>query len=65
MRRYCRFKKKVCMHYSSLVEASMVMLKIRREHRNPCDKVPLRAYKCNCGSWHLTKHEINMNGRIL
>ena len=51
---YCVFKGKNCLHFETKEKAELAL-----KYINPCDYenpayIPIRAYHCKCGFWHLT-----------
>ncbi len=60
--------------YTSQREAQRVLNTVRtkvwskgieRKRRGKDDKLPKRAYKCECGMWHLTSHHEHPNDEVI
>lgn len=62
IKKYCKHKGKICSHFENEIEGQLAVLEGKRKHKNKCDRVPLRVYKCQCGSYHLTSSEATMSG---
>ena len=49
---YCDYKHKPCIHFETKQKAEHA-LKFVNEYENQ-NYIPIRAYLCKCGFWHLT-----------
>lgn len=43
--------------YSDRIAAELALARIVAEPGPPREKMPVRAYRCECGRWHLTSQE--------
>ncbi|MCL2485347.1 MAG: hypothetical protein FWF00_01145 [Endomicrobia bacterium] len=58
---YCLYKGKSCLHYETQKQAEHALKFVESGNYENINYVPIRAYLCGCGSWHLTSKPLNCN----
>ena len=51
---YCKFKGKFCLHFATKEKAELALKYVNPNEYEDPTYVPIRAYLCKCGHWHLT-----------
>ena len=58
---YCFYKGKPCLHYETKEKAEHALKFVEQQNYTNQNYVPIRAYICACGFWHLTSKRLNYN----